>query len=320
MIQSLPILLIEVHSRCNCRCVMCDLWKTTARREFTRNQLDAQMEAIEQLKVRWVVFTGGEPLMHSDLFGLAAPLRSRGIRVSVLSSGLLVDRFARQIVENIDDLIVSLDGPEDIHDAIRRVPGGFARIARGIRAVHALHPEFVVAARSVVQKRNHAVLTATAAAACRIGMSSISFLAADLTSMAFNRETPWSAARQAEIALTQTEIATLEREIDLLLRDPFVADKPHHLRRIVRHFRADLGLEPAEAPRCNAPWVSAVLGINGQIKPCFFHPPIGSGALDRALNSFAARTFREGLDVSQNPVCRSCVCSLHFQANAAAGG
>jgi MoaA/NifB/PqqE/SkfB family radical SAM enzyme len=35
-------------------------------------------------------------------------------------------------------------------------------------------------------------------------------------------------------------------------------------------------MEEPEAPRCNAPWVSAVLETDGTVRPCFFHEPIGN--------------------------------------------
>jgi MoaA/NifB/PqqE/SkfB family radical SAM enzyme len=313
-IETLPILLIDAHSRCNCRCVMCDIWKTDEHRELTLSQLESQMDAIERLQVRWVVFTGGEPLMHSNLFALTELLRGRGIRVTILSTGLLFERFAYEISEHLDDAIVSLDGPPEIHDRIRRVPGGFERIAEGVRAIHAQRPQFQIGARCTVQKANHAALVDAACAAGRIGLSSISFLAADLTSTAFNRVAPWSTPRQAEIALTLDELAVLEQQIGKLVDDSFVIDRPEHLHRIVRHFRAHLALEPFEAPRCNAPWVSAVMGIDGSVRPCFFHPPVGSIAtqhLDDALNAPRARDFRASLDIASNPTCQRCVCSLY---------
>lgn len=312
-IEKLPILLIDAHSRCNCRCVMCDIWKTDEHREFTLAQLESQMEAIERLQVRWVVFTGGEPLMHSNLFALADLLRGRGVRVTILSTGLLFERFAREIAGHIDDVIVSLDGPPEIHDRIRRIPGGFERISAGIRAIHAESPKFRIGARCTVQKANHAALADAVHAAKTMDLSSISFLAADVTSTAFNRAEPWSAPRQAEIALTPGEIIVLEQQIGKLADDPFVIDRPQHLQRIVRHFRAHLGMEPFEAPRCNAPWVSAVMGIDGSLRPCFFHPPVGSTtshALDEVLNAAPAREFRASLDIASNPVCQRCVCSL----------
>jgi MoaA/NifB/PqqE/SkfB family radical SAM enzyme len=314
-IEKLPVLLIDAHSRCNCRCVMCDIWKTAEHREFTLTQLESQMDAIERLQVRWVVFTGGEPLMHSNLFALADVLRARGIRVTILSTGLLFERFAREITEHIDDVIVSLDGPPEIHDRIRRVSGGFERISEGIRAIHAHRQEFQIGARCTVQKANHGALVDTVCAAQRMGLSSISFLGADVSSIAFNRVEEWNAPRQAEVALAFDEIVALEHEIGKLMDDSFVIDRPQHLQRIVRHFRAHLGLEPFESPRCNAPWVSAVMGIDGSLRPCFFHPPVGSIAshsLEQALNAPRAREFRDSLDIASNPTCQRCVCSLHL--------
>jgi MoaA/NifB/PqqE/SkfB family radical SAM enzyme len=316
VIEQLPVLLIDAHSRCNCRCVMCDIWKTDQHREFTLAQLESQMEAIERLGVRWVVFTGGEPLMHSDLFALCDRLRGCGVRVTILSTGLLFGRFAREIAGRVDDAIVSLDGPAKVHDAIRRVPGAFERIREGVDAIRRQDPQFQIGARCTVQRANHAALADTARAAQEIGLASISFLAADLTSAAFNRAEPWSTARQSEIALDAEELGALDGQIEMLLGDPFVIDRPEHLRRIARHFRAHLGLEPFESPRCNAPWVSTVMGVDGTLRPCFFHPPMGTAALhsvDEVLNSDAARGFRASLDVASNAVCQRCVCSLHLK-------
>src|SRR6266481_115676 len=128
--MKLPILILYPHSRCNCRCVMCDIWKTTDAREITPADLDRHAADIESLGVRWVVFSGGEPLMHSDLFRLCARLRSLNIRLSVLSTGLLLEKNAPPIIDHVDEVIVSLDGPQAIHDDIRRVPGAFERIDR----------------------------------------------------------------------------------------------------------------------------------------------------------------------------------------------
>ena len=153
-------------------------------------------------------------------------------------------------------------------------------------------------------------------AARKIGLSSISFLAADVISTAFNRADPWSIQRQRSgIALGVDEVAVLEQQIQKLVADPFVIDRPQHLQRIVKHFRAHLGLEIFEAPRCNAPWVSAVMAVDGSLRPCFFHAPIGAASsepLDQVLNAPRAKEFRASLDIASNPVCQRCVCSLHL--------
>jgi MoaA/NifB/PqqE/SkfB family radical SAM enzyme len=310
VLDRLPILVLEPHGRCNCRCVMCDIWKNTDARELSAADLERHLEDIEHLHVEWVVFSGGEPLMHADLFRLAAMLRRRSIRVTLLSTGLLLERYAAQIRTNIDDVIVSLDGPAAIHDEIRGVPGAFARLRAGVRAL-AGHP---VSARCTVQARNAGHLRETVETARQLALDSISFLAADLTSTAFNRPLVWPAARQSAVA---PELAAVEHEIESLIaaypEDGFVRESPAKLRRIAAHFRAHYGLEAHTAPRCNAPWVSAVVEANGDVRPCFFHPAVGNAAtgLARAINGAAAVAFREALDVATDPTCRKCVCSLY---------
>ena len=101
LLERLPILVLEPHNRCNCRCVMCDIWKRTEAQEISAAELERYLEDIEHLGVEWVVFTGGEPLMHSDLFRLSTMLRDRGIRTTVLSTGLLLERNAARIVEKV---------------------------------------------------------------------------------------------------------------------------------------------------------------------------------------------------------------------------
>ena len=102
VVEKLPILLLAPHNRCNCRCLMCDIWKNTDALEMSPEDLDRHLSSIERLGVEWAVFTGGEPLMHSDLFRLCGILRRRGIRVTMLSSGLLLDRHASSIVDGVD--------------------------------------------------------------------------------------------------------------------------------------------------------------------------------------------------------------------------
>jgi MoaA/NifB/PqqE/SkfB family radical SAM enzyme len=309
-IESLPILVLDVYSRCNCRCVMCDIWKRDAVQEIRLQDLERQLPAIEKLGVQWVVFTGGEPLMHSQLFALCAPLKRLRIRITLLSTGLLLSRFADDVAREIDDVIVSLDGPAAIHDQIRRVPGAFERMRRGIEDLRRRQPKLPVSARSTVQRGNAAHLTQTVAAARELGCDSISFLAADTDSSAFDHKPEGLVG----ITLPNGQIEVLSAEIERLIDSgecgKFIRESPAKLRRIVEHFRGG-----SVAPACNAPWVSAVWGSDGSVRPCFFHRAMGSTApgvtLNAVLNGPEAVAFRSGLNIAENEICRRCVCSLN---------
>ena len=321
VISKLPVLILYPHGRCNCRCVMCDIWKSADAREITAEELRRHIADIERLGVEWVVLSGGEPLMHSDLFRLCSMLRPMGIRITLLSSGILLERYAEKIATHIDDVIVSLDGPREIHDMIRRVRGAYGKLEAGVRKIRSFDPTFAIRARCTVQQLNCAHLVETVAAAREIGLGGLSFLAADVTSTAFNRAVLWSLERQTSVSLTLDHLPILEREIESLVSagecGKFVAESAVKLHRIMERFRAQLGTGEPAAPICNAPWISAVIEADGTIRPCFFQPAIGTleggASLADVLNSPRALAFRESLDVPSNPICQRCVCSLNWK-------
>jgi MoaA/NifB/PqqE/SkfB family radical SAM enzyme len=322
----LPIAILFPHNRCNCRCVMCDIWKIDAVEEIGLDELERHARDFEALGTRWVVFSGGEPLLHSDLFRLAERLRRSAIRTTVCTTGLLLGHHAAAVARLIDDVIVSLDGPPEVHDRIRRVPRAFELLRAGIERLRAERAEYPIGARCVVQRENFRHLGETVQTARELALASISFLAADLSSSAFNRSEPWPRARRSEVALEGGEIVQLEREIERLIAEAerapgFILETPEKLRRIVLHYRAEAGLAEPEAPRCNAPWVSAVVESDGTVRPCFFHAPIGNTrgrTLSEVLNAPEAVAFRQALDVARNPICRRCVCSLEFRGPSSA--
>ena len=282
---------------------MCDIWKRDTVEEISLQQLEAQMESIDALRVEWVVFTGGEPLMHSELFDLCRPFRERGIRLTLLSSGLLLERFAEQIVQNFDDVIVSLDGPQPVHDRIRRVEGAFVRTGAGIAQIRRLRADFRISARCTVQRGNAAELVETWRAAHELGLDSISFLAADLTSDAFNRQRGESKNISADLQVLEDQLGRLVATGEC---GSFILESPAKLLRLATR---------GTSPPCNAPWVSAVLEADGTVRPCFFHKPIGrvdeEHTLFDVINGPQAVAFRDQLDIATNPICRQCVCSLN---------
>jgi Fe-coproporphyrin III synthase len=324
-ITSLPILILNVHSRCNCRCVMCDIWKRETTNELHAQDLQRHRTSLRNLGVRQVVLTGGEPLLHSNLTSLCTFFREQNIHLTLLTTGLLLCKRAEEVATLFDEIILSLDGPQEIHDSVRRISGAYNLIHKGVAAVRHLNPAIPITCRTTVQKANHRHLRETVDAARALGLDSISFLAADLTSQAFNRALIWPGERQSEIALTADETTALEEEIEALIREyqagihhKYIVESASKLRRIARRFREHLGHLTPQAPNCNAPWVSAVVEVDGSVRPCFFHPPIGnvtSAPLEDVVNSAAAQNFRRLLDVETNATCRRCVCSLNYREN-----
>jgi MoaA/NifB/PqqE/SkfB family radical SAM enzyme len=301
---------------------MCDIWKRKDGREFHAADLERHRESIRALGVKHVVLTGGEPLLNRELEAICEFFRDLGLRVTLLTTGLLLQKKADIVARGFDDIILSLDGPPEIHDRIRRVSGAFQAIQKGLLEVRARRPRIPISCRTTVQKLNHTHLRAAVSAARSLELDSISFLAADISSAAFNREERWAAERQSEIALSRAELIELEEEIELLIQihqeeidQGFIAESSAKLRRIGARFRDHIDGTPPKAPICNAPWVSAVIEVDGSVRPCFFHPVIGNAhqlTLDEAINTETALSFRSRLKITSNPTCQRCVCSLNY--------
>jgi Fe-coproporphyrin III synthase len=321
-IDFLPVVVLSPHNQCNCRCVMCDIWKIREPKEITPALLETQRDSFRKLGVRWVVLSGGEPQRNSQLCTLARMLHDLGIRVTLLTAGTLLSAEAEPLAAVIDDVIVSLDGPTAVHNRIRRVPSAFELLMDGVQSLRRFRPEIVVRARCTVQRENHASLRATVKSAKDHALNSISFLAVDAVSDAFNHPQGWTQPKSDSVTLDAQQVEILGREMDDLIHEygpelnsGFVVETPAKLRRIVQQFRVYLGQAQPVAPRCNAPWVSAVVSAEGDVRPCFFHPPLGNihdSSLQEIVNSPQAVRFRDELDIANNPICRRCVCSLHL--------
>lgn len=252
VIDTLPVLVVNPYSRCNCRCVMCDIWQGTDVYALSREELERQLTSVAGMNVQWVVFSGGEPFMPPDIFDLCEIARRLGARVTILSTGVLLARFANEIIEHVDDVIVSLDGPPKVHDLIRRVPGAFQALASGIEKMLELKPDCRIGGRCTVQQSNCESLLDTVGAAREIGLSSISLLAVDVHSNAFKRPGGLNLLRQSGLAVSMKQIPLLESQIEAIIAQAhcigFVLESAAKLRRIVHISGATGILESTSRP------------------------------------------------------------------------
>jgi Fe-coproporphyrin III synthase len=324
-ITRLPILILFPHSRCNCRCLMCDIWRVTTREELSAADVAGWLAEWQRLGVRRVLLSGGEALLHSHLWEMCDHLRAAGIGITILSTGLLLRRHAANLVRRCDDVVVSLDGPRETHNHIRNIPRAYERLAEGVAAVKAADPRVAVSARCTVQRANFTQLRATVAAAHELGLDRVSFLAADVSSEAFNRPGGWDEQRTTSVALEPEDLPLLQTEIDALEQEcaadfasGYIAESPLKLRRrLGQYYAALLGQADFFPNACNAPWVSSVIESDGTVRPCFFQPPLGNiyqaGSLDAILNTPEAISWRQGLDPQRDAICRKCVCTLSLR-------
>ena len=124
-----------------------------------------------------------------------------------------------------------------------------------------------------------------------------------------NRPTGWPEERGAEIALNEEEVRHFQRVIDELIlshgediRTGFIAESAEKLRRLPAYYAALNGTGDLPSVRCNAPWVSAVIEADGNVRPCFFHK---QGAWEISTRHHSKRLHRErGFVLPEAAQCR----------------
>src|ERR1700730_17041766 len=141
-ITALPIVVLMPHSACNCQCVMCDIWKGNQHpRQLSEQDVTGLLDSLRTLGTQQVLMSGGEALLNANFFRLCEILKKEGIRITLLSTGLLLSRHAEQLLKWVDDIIISLDGDEKLHDQIRNIPGAFRKLKEGVQLLHSRRPD-----------------------------------------------------------------------------------------------------------------------------------------------------------------------------------
>lgn len=319
-IQALPIVILMPHSACNCRCVMCDIWKDNKNlKQLTEEDIKGLLDSFKKLGTQQVVMSGGEALLNPNFFKFCEILSKQEIKISLLSTGLTLKKNAEQLVQYVNDIIVSLDGDEETHNYIRNIPDAFQKLKEGAKEIKIQNLKFKITGRTVIHKINFRKWEAIIDSAKEIGLDQVSFLPADVSSHAFNRDVLWSDQRQHDILLDKEELAELKRIIENIIVNPsyngFIAENPEKLRKIYSYYAAFYGLNPFPYKKCNAPWVSAVVEADGTVRPCFFHDPIGNireNSFEKIINSETGIRFRKDLDMDTNNTCVKCVCYLNL--------
>lgn len=302
---------------------MCDIWKDNKNlKQLTEQDVSSLMASLKKFGTQQVVMSGGEALLNANFFRLCEILKKEKIKVSLLTTGLTIKSHADQLLKLVDDLIVSIDGDELLHDAIRNIPNAFRKLKEGVMHLKKLDPAYRITARTVIHQLNFRNWQAIIDAAKLMGIDQVSFLPADVSSHAFNRQMAWEEPRQDEILVTEKQLPEMQEIISSLLtvnKDlfaaGFIAESPKKIQDIYQYYAAFYGLNEFPYKKCNAPWVSTVVEADGSVRPCFFHDTIGNirdSTLAEILNSEAAVRFRRTLDMGTNDTCVKCVCTLNL--------
>jgi len=131
-----PVVIWNLIRRCNLTCKHC--YTTSADIDFpgelSTPEIYTVMDDLKQFKVPVLILSGGEPLLHPDIFDISRHAKEMGFYLALSSNGTLItEQNIKQIAEiNYQYVGVSLDGIGQTHDKFRQKQGSFADSVKGI--------------------------------------------------------------------------------------------------------------------------------------------------------------------------------------------
>ena len=154
----LRFLFFELTDSCNLSCLHC------GSNCISSNQRYLPYEAIEKVLFSilkeyephevMICITGGEPMLHPDIFEIVSLSHHFGFPVGMTTNGTLIDHCAAVKLKEsgLDTIAISIDGTEKVHDHFRNCKGSFKKALEGARNLKkaGIEPQAI----TVVSKNN----------------------------------------------------------------------------------------------------------------------------------------------------------------------
>lgn len=272
-----PVLEVHPSRRCNLACAHCSTASGPREEEaLPKAVLLAAIRDAAALGYRQVAVSGGEPLLSPDLLSILRRARALELVTTVTTNGLLLgQRRWERVAEFVDLLLVSIDGTEAQHDALRGRPGAYAQTVRNLDAVRRTGTPFALVT-TLTREQGAGGLESVVRLAAREGACAVQVRPLELVGRAGETMTE-DRPDGLELAAALSGARRLGEELGVFVQvDALTADQLMLYRgELVPPF-------PARAVTQLAPVL--ILGADGTVRPLTHGVPDGLavGSLHRA--------------------------------------
>ena len=324
----------RLTSACNLRCKMCRFVEsgdvlTDPRLTLPLETWRSIVDDVARFRP-YVTMTGGEPLIYPQIGELIRRIHEHDMRCTVTTNGTLLAKRAPDFIDHPPDIVVvSLDGPPEVHNEVRGQPRVFERATEGIQALTSLKQTREQAAPLLV------INCAVTAYSYRHVERMID-IAKELGVDAINFQHQWSLTRR----MVDEHNAKFGGFHEVSFEDLGGADPPpvdlEEMAAIVGRIRRRAEKFPEEGliitfhpeldddevrawyadphawvqrrPAACA-WINTEVLPNGDVEPCFGYVcgNVKEKKLSRIWNSYPYREYRRRLAAAEDfPICVRC--------------
>ena len=133
------IIIWNFTNRCNLSCRHCYSCADPNSKDFlTTGFIIDSIKDLKKAGVKFVIFSGGEPLIRKDIFDIADKMRKEGMITYLSTNGLYIsEKNVDKIIEKFNYIGISIDGIEEIHDDFRGLEGAYKKSIDAIKLIQA---------------------------------------------------------------------------------------------------------------------------------------------------------------------------------------
>ena len=327
---------LTITNTCNLRCKMCGQWGVEGYmkgEDWDEVELPVEvwLKMIDEIPADQfpiILVRGGEPFRYPGIIELLTALRKRNLYVTIDTNGTLLEKFADDIVQaGVNNLTISLDGPEEIHDQVRGVKGTFKKIRNGVEAIYKAreeqNSEITVGLNCTISDHNYMGLGDMPAAARTLNVPSMSTVpyyyfdgavgAAYEIFMTERLDSPadsWKGFYRETSGVDTGELVKQMRKMHEQLGEISISKYMDLTENEYVTWFSDCTTEVGDF-RCLMPWKLLDIQPNGDVNFCIDFPDylignINDQSLEEIWHCDRANWFRQVLQDELLPICARC--------------
>jgi MoaA/NifB/PqqE/SkfB family radical SAM enzyme len=285
---------LKLTENCQAKCISCNYWQTRWQDGLDTKKAIDVINRLGDFGIRYLRFTGGEPLLRRDLFHIMQRANmAKFKRITLQTNGLLLKKLNREINESpITKIAVSIDGMEASNDLIRGIKGYFKLAMEGIQLLKNKQVQVV----ATLNGRSAGELEALADESRKAG-ARFAFNILDDRSY-FLRHTSTS-----DLWPNQDETAQIVSFLrDELKRPAYEVDYIH------KYFSR----QTVEEPPCVLGFIDLFVVSNGDVLAgCYVLKPVGNLLSEDLAGLVNSKRYRDACVAMVRRECPGCTCGIH---------
>lgn len=333
---------IALTGRCNLKCQMCPQDRHPSFRQEIVEERDSNTEELRTIIddiysfSPMILVSGGELFLHPSWYDFLSHIKKKELFCSIGTNGMFLERHASKLVDiGIDELSVSIDGPERVHDEIRGLPGTYAKATRGIervmeekRGMGVIKP--LINVIFTITSRNYQYITTVVELMASLKINTLrighlNFLRQkdfddhmNISRKLFgiNHDTSWegyvSEVHDIDASHLANTIEYIRSKRDANMRITLFPD--FNKEEIIQYYSEGSFRSRSFKNACLVPWDTAIIGPKGEVILCpnYIIGNLREKSFREIWNNEKARFFRKViLKKKQLPVCSRGCCFFY---------